>query len=858
MSIDKAASLFRIYLPATLRIVVFLLLLSSTLQGSVSGDEDYFESKVQPVLEANCYECHSHETKMEAGLTLDSLEGALRGSDFGRVIEPEKPEESLLISAIQYTNKDLHMPPKKKLPEEDIAVLVEWVKGLQPEESPSQIEAASKSEDAAPDWESIYQERLDWWSLQPVANPSPPEVEEDSWPNNEVDRFILAAMEEQGIAPVREADRWDLTRRLSFALTGLPPDPEVARKFAGDNSPTAYEDLVQSYLDSPHFGERWARHWMDVVHYSDTHGYEWDVPAKNAWMYRDYLVRAFNDDVSIQRLILEQIAGDLIEPRIDEKTGINESLIGPMAMRLGERRHGDNAQAEGVTQEAVDNMIDTLSKGFIATTVACARCHDHKLDAVEQKDYYAMAGVLMSSRWIVRSLETEDPNLDTLETLKEIRQQLRGKLAAVWKEANNEISERIRRTPLENPGDSKDKKKKKGDEATSFPGTLPEIWKHVIASASEGVEVEQSWKELVEKFSVERENRTSENKANLHLIADFTRDEIPQGWHVQGFGMKHGHVKDGALVLSDATDEIAMSLLPAGRWSHVWSQRLGGAVRSPLFAQKPAPTISVGYAAGHFSSQTLIVDNAFHSERMMFNKQGIEDWLTLETGNLQPLAGTPDQTPRRVYLELATKSFNNYFPPRDKYGGVTREDERDERSWLGITQVYEHPKDHPPVDELKRFTPLFTDDSIPSSTEELAERIASLLMVSIERWSQDDCDSEDVRLINEALKGDWLPNDPASHPEIAALRDRYWEFERRLQPDRVIGGVADWIEGENAQVGVRGSYTVLGEEVPRGNIRFLGGPGSRTYLESSGRLELASNYASENNPLTARVFVNRV
>ncbi|MCA9428576.1 MAG: hypothetical protein KC994_26090, partial [Candidatus Omnitrophica bacterium] len=182
MSIDKAASLFRIYLPATLRIVVFLLLLSSTLQGSVSGDEDYFESKVQPVLEANCYECHSHETKMEAGLTLDSLEGALRGSDFGRVIEPEKPEESLLISAIQYTNKDLHMPPKKKLPEEEIAVLVEWVKALQPEEAPSQIKTASKSEDAAPDWESIYQERLNWWSLQPVANPSPPEVEEDSWP----------------------------------------------------------------------------------------------------------------------------------------------------------------------------------------------------------------------------------------------------------------------------------------------------------------------------------------------------------------------------------------------------------------------------------------------------------------------------------------------------------------------------------------------------------------------------------------------------------------------------------------------------------------------------------------------------
>ena len=204
--------------------------------------------------------------------------------------------------------------------------------------------------------------------------------------------------------PAPEADRWMLARRLSFALTGLPPSPEVVNRFVADSSERAYEELVQSLIDDSHFGERWARHWMDVVHYSDTHGYEWDVPAKNAWMYRDYLVRSLNADVPLKQLMLEQIAGDLIEPRVDVGTGLCESLIGPMAMRLGERRHGDNAEIEGVTQEAMTNVIDTLTKGLLGTTVACAQCHDHKLDAVAQRDYYALAGIFMSTRWGVRSV----------------------------------------------------------------------------------------------------------------------------------------------------------------------------------------------------------------------------------------------------------------------------------------------------------------------------------------------------------------------------------------------------------------------------------------------------------------------
>ena len=290
-------------------------------------------------------------------------------------------------------------------------------------------------------WEETFRKRTEWWSLQPVRQPGPPPVKQVTWCRTDLDRFVLAGLEKSKLRVAPEADPRTLARRLSFALTGLPPRPEEVEAFvhaislshsptfppasagAGEQvgkreSESAYERLVDSLLASPHFGERWARHWMDVVHYADTHGYEWDAPAKHAWRYRDYLVRAFNADVPFKQLALEQLAGDLLPPRVDPRTGLNEAILGPMSLRLGERRHGDNAAAEGVTQEAIANIIDTVSKGFLGTTVACAQCHDHKLDAVSQRDYYALAGIFMSTRWGVRCADAVDPNLEVLAELR--------------------------------------------------------------------------------------------------------------------------------------------------------------------------------------------------------------------------------------------------------------------------------------------------------------------------------------------------------------------------------------------------------------------------------------------------------
>lgn len=791
-------------------------------------DLEFFETRVRPTLVTHCYACHSADAKqVEGGLRLDLRAGWRTGGDSGQpAVVPGRPDDSPLIRAIRHDASESAMPPDQpRLPDDIIADLTEWVRRGAPD--PREGELARGPADS--DWEATYRERLRWWSLQPVGRPEPPLVHQTDWVRNGVDRFILAALEAKELRPAAEAERGVRARRLSFALTGLPPDSVELARYLTDTSPNADEVFAQSLLDSPHFGEHWARHWMDVVHYADTHGYEWDVPAKNAWMYRDYLVRAFNADVPFRQLVLEHIAGDLIEPRVDPATGLNESLIGPMALRLGERRHGDNAAAEGVTQEAIANVIDTVSKGFLATTVACAQCHDHKLDAIAQRDFYALAGVFMNTRWGARCVDTADSNEPVISELWSIKQAIRAELARLWLDSRTRINERLSEL---RPDDKS---------ASGFPETLPAFWQRM-----------QTGLISRDEFAGERARRIRENETNLRLVADFTRSNAAAGWQWDGLGMRHGLASDGEIVVALDGDEAVSQILPAGRWSHIWSMRLAGAVRSPLFDDRTAETISIGCAGGHFAGYSMLVDHAFHSERMKFLKQPLPAWLTMTAGQFDTLEGGVDRLRRRVYFEMATKSLNNYFPPRTAYGGVQESDVADERSWFGVTRVYAHPAGKPPLDDLARFVPLFDGEG------EWTARFADLVLAAVQRWSRGDCTSDDARLLAEALAANLLPNDVQASPKLAKLVAEYRVTEKRLLPDRTVGSMADWHEARDERLGIRGSYTEFGDEVPRGNIRFLGGPASRSVSASSGRLELAQNIARGDNPLTARVFVNRV
>ncbi len=402
----------------------------------------FFETKVRPLLVERCLECHG-EKKQKGGLRLDSKSGWEKGGETGTAIVPGKAEESLLIKAVSYLDKDLQMPPKKQLAPEEVAVLKEWVRRGAPDPRLATVAVAEAQPDKD-EWADAFQKRLDWWSLKPLRETAPPAVADEAWSREPVDRFLRAGLDAAGLAPAARAEPEVLLRRLSQVLTGLPPAPELRARFLEQwqvNPAATYEKLVDELLASPHFGEHFARHWMDVVRYTDTYGYEWDIAAKGAYEYRDYLIRAFNGDVSYRQFVTEQLAGDLLpEPRIDRELGLNESMIGPMFYHLGEHRHGNSTAFNGIHQDMVNNKIDAFSKAFLATTVACSRCHNHKLEAVSQRDYYALAAVFMTPRWIPRVVDAPGKNDTAIAQLKELRGELRGALATQWRAALKDAS----------------------------------------------------------------------------------------------------------------------------------------------------------------------------------------------------------------------------------------------------------------------------------------------------------------------------------------------------------------------------------------------------------------------------------
>ncbi len=788
---------------------------------------NFFEAKIRPVLVEHCYACHGPDVdKVQGGLRLDQRMGWQVGGDSGEPsISPGDPTKSPLLLAIKHNEAVAAMPPDlPPLKESVVADFAKWIEMGAPDPRDQSIDLQRNLS-----WSQIYEQRSDWWSLKPVIKQTAPTSIQSEWALSEVDAFILAKLGASGLQPQPEADRATLARRLSFVLTGLPPTSELVRSFVQDTSIDAYSNLVDNLLASPEFGEHWARHWLDVVHYSDTHGYEWDAPAKSAYLYRDYVVRAFNGDLPIRDFFMEQIAGDLIEPRLDRELGIVESLIGPMALRLGERRHGDNIDAEGISQETMANIIDTLGKGFLGTTVACAQCHDHKLDAVPQRDYYALAGVFMSTRWPSRSIDSFDKNAAVISELRTIKRQIHRELLAAWKNSSSEIVQRLKAIPIDSTP------------STAFPESLAAIWQRSLKTAITS-----------EEFLAERLRRRTENQNNLTLIADFTGHDVKGDWQWEGSGLQHGLVQDGELIVAEEGDLAIANLLPAGRWSHVWSSRLAGALRSPLFTQSPPTTFSIQGAGAQHAGYSFIVDGALHSERMQFLNRPQVGWLTQTSGNFTSLEGSVDQRSRRLYFEMATKSLNNYFPPRTGYGGLTEAHVADPRSWFGVTRIYQHAAGKPPLDEVDRFLPLF------ESMEPWDTRIKDLILTAVDRMEQGRADADSVQVINEALQLKILPNSLEDNASLGKWVNDYRAVEKRLDPDTVVGSMADWKEAHDERIGVRGSYTELADEVPRGCLSLLSQWQDSPSADDSGRAELARVMVDRSNPLTARVFVNRV
>ena len=381
-----------------------------------AADLEFFEKKVRPVLAEHCYECHSAKSdELSGALRLDYRGGHLKGGDTGAAIIPGKPEKSRLVTAVSYKDVDLQMPPDSKLPAAQIAALAEWVKrgAPWPKEAVAQGDTHKNFD--------LAKRKAEHWCWAPIGNPGEPVVTNSKWAVRRLDSFILASLEKEGLKPAKAADRRTLIRRAYFDLIGLPPSPKEVEAFLKDTSPNAFEKVVDRLLESPHFGERWARHWMDLVRYAESHGHEFDYPIHHAWKYRDYLIRAFNADVPYDQFIHEHIAGDLIsKPRRHPTEGFNESVIGTGFWWLGEATHAP-VDVRGDEAGRIDNQLDVMSKSFLGLTVACARCHDHKFDAISTKDYYALAGFLQSSRKELALLDRQGKIAEAKTKLRRVK-----------------------------------------------------------------------------------------------------------------------------------------------------------------------------------------------------------------------------------------------------------------------------------------------------------------------------------------------------------------------------------------------------------------------------------------------------
>ncbi len=371
-----------------------------------AADLEFFETKVRPLLVARCHECHASD-KPKGGLRLDTRAAVLAGGDSGPAATPGKPDESLLVDAIRYGDT-YQMPPKSQLPSDEVGVLVDWVaRGL-----PWPAEAAPTAA-AKPSSEFDLAERAKHWSFQPLADVALPDVRDSAWPRGSIDRFLLARLETAQLTPAPQVDRAALLRRVTFDLIGLPPTAEELSAFLADNSTDAYERVVDRLLSAPQYGERWARHWLDLMRYAETHGHEFDFDIPHAWRYRDYVIRAFNADLPFDQFVVEHIAGDLLEqPRLNAADGTNEStnesILATAWWFLGEAVHSP-VEVRQDEADRMANQIDVLGKAFVGLTIACARCHDHKFDAISTRDYYALAGYLQSSRYQQAFIDLADP-----------------------------------------------------------------------------------------------------------------------------------------------------------------------------------------------------------------------------------------------------------------------------------------------------------------------------------------------------------------------------------------------------------------------------------------------------------------
>ena len=838
---------------------------------------EFFENHIRPLLAQNCYKCHSKEAgKAKGELLLDTREGLRKGGDSGPAIVPGNPKASRLIQAVSYDNDDLQMPPKTKLPQEAIDKLTRWIVMGAPD--PRAGKTANITDKDAFD---IARRKTEHWAWQPVRRDvQPPPVEPvggADWANTAVDRFILARLQAAGLSPSAAATRRTLVRRLHFDLIGLPPTPEEVEVFVADASPNAYENLVERLLTSPHFGERWGQHWLDLVRFAETRGHESDFPIPEAYRYRNYVVRAFNADVPYDDFVVEHIAGDLVEnPRIDPATRWNESAQGAGFWHLGEATHSP-VDIRGDECNRVHNQIDVYSKAFLGLTVGCARCHDHKFDAISTRDYYALAGYLQSSGYHLK--DVSDPAAQTAAHNKLARLRAESE-AGLIKEFASSVETKVSRLAdylpvaaeiLRNIPEGKDAPKP-GDYIASHPAVQeaakalnlqPEKLAAWVAyldkargnaadplrgvaqvalgqaradalAAMQTLEADTAAQAKSVKINVtleegERNYVKSERDWTAgDMIADYRRAQGPEEWFTGGRQFGSGPVPAGAPVFgNDANRPINEFSENGAARSDGLSTRFTGILRTPTFGVN-GDVLWYRYKgkADVFlavNSHRQIAGPLHGIVRQKLDSKG-DEWKW-HSHRVRDYIG------HRVHVEFKAKG--GFALERVQFGGS-----------------------EPPVVRSvnSRLAKLLGSDG------GLASGLAGVLATAARDRAAGQADRETAQLLNWVIRHDNLLEKPVDLGQATAKFAAYKKAKSDIE--RTIPG-AVWAltlldgNGEDEPVLVRGNHRTPAQElVPRSFLEALGA--TDRPKRGSGRMGLAKRMIEPGNPFVSRVAVNRI
>lgn len=814
----------------------------------------FFESRIRPVLVMHCYECHSAE-KTKGGLRLDYRGGFEKGGERGALVNASAPDKSLLLQAIRHDSKELRMPKgADKLPDGVIADLTRWVRMGLPglSENPPSAQAAATEE-----WQAKLAKRRAHWAWQPVKKPTVPKLAA-----HPVDSFLMAKMQEKGLEPAAPAAPTALLRRLKFALVGLPPTEEEMESFVrdmaeGSAGKSQTESLIDRLLQSPQFGEHWAAYWLDLMRFGETGGYVRDYPIPQAWRYRDYVIRAFNADVPYDRFVQEHVAGDLLPPRLNAAMKINESPLGTGFMRLMEV---SSTASDVALEEAqiVENQIDTLAKAFQGLTVSCARCHDHKFDAISTADYYALFGTLASSRQsqvIIDAPEVKDNGVAAMQSAK---QQMKGRLLTLWKDDVKNEAAAMQKWLQAGPGNKPDKTtfwgrvllREKVDRAD--PGHLFSRIRQT--PAGERLEtVGATWLDDQRRESAAREER---NWNKFKSTADFRESDA--GWFLSGVQPSTVWSGGSDFTLMPEGKELVDRFVSPGLSSDRLTRKHGAIARSADFSLG-TQFVSLRVAGGSAAHVRLIqnnfqqMENVAHLNKVAHFDSRFPTWITVPVGHQASWQG------RRSYLEILTKDDVAHFR-RSETGNKPYQllvNDATGRSWFGVDQIVEHQTPGAPENDL-RLTLRLAPASPEWNAEGLATHWRKECDAALDRWGRDAAKADDVELLNWLLEHGALRNQLAQLPsDVQKLAEQYRAHESAVPRFQRASAIVAEGSGFDSPVHRRGSPDSPGEKAPRRFLEVIHGAEGYT-SGSQARLELAHDLTSPQNPLTARVMANRV